>query len=77
MTWDDPADRRRQMSEEDLAAVADCLRSGWLTMGPRTQAFEAAVADWTRRRARRRRVERAPPRCTSPAPRSGSARATR
>jgi dTDP-4-amino-4,6-dideoxygalactose transaminase len=36
-----------QMAEEDLAAVAECLRSGWLTMGPRTQAFEAAVADWT------------------------------
>jgi dTDP-4-amino-4,6-dideoxygalactose transaminase len=36
-----------QMEEEDLAAVADCLRSGWLTMGPRTQAFEAAVAEWT------------------------------
>jgi dTDP-4-amino-4,6-dideoxygalactose transaminase len=36
-----------QLSEDDLAAVADCLRSGWLTMGPLTQAFEAAVADWT------------------------------
>jgi dTDP-4-amino-4,6-dideoxygalactose transaminase len=36
-----------ELSEEDLAAVADCLRSGWLTMGPRTQAFEAAVAEWT------------------------------
>jgi dTDP-4-amino-4,6-dideoxygalactose transaminase len=35
------------MTEEDLAAVADCLRSGWLTMGPRTQKFEAAVAEWT------------------------------
>jgi dTDP-4-amino-4,6-dideoxygalactose transaminase len=35
------------MTEDDLAAVADCLRSGWLTMGPRTQAFEAAVAEWT------------------------------
>jgi dTDP-4-amino-4,6-dideoxygalactose transaminase len=35
------------MAEEDLAAVAECLRSGWLTMGPRTQAFEAAVAEWT------------------------------
>jgi dTDP-4-amino-4,6-dideoxygalactose transaminase len=35
------------MEEEDLAAVADCLRSGWLTMGPRTQAFEAAMAEWT------------------------------
>lgn len=30
--------------EEDLAAVGECLRSGWLTMGPRTKAFEAAVA---------------------------------
>src|SRR5262249_35851522 len=36
-----------QMAEEDLAAVAECLRSGWLTMGPRTAAFEAAVAQWT------------------------------
>jgi dTDP-4-amino-4,6-dideoxygalactose transaminase len=35
------------MTEEDLAAVADCLRSGWLTMGPRTQKFEQAVAEWT------------------------------
>jgi dTDP-4-amino-4,6-dideoxygalactose transaminase len=35
------------MEEEDLAAVADCLRSGWLTMGPRSQAFEAAVGEWT------------------------------
>lgn len=35
------------MSEEDLEAVAECLRSGWLTMGPRTRAFEEAVAEWT------------------------------
>jgi dTDP-4-amino-4,6-dideoxygalactose transaminase len=32
--------------EEDVAAVLDCLRSGWLTMGPRTQAFEAALAEY-------------------------------
>ncbi len=32
------------MPEEDVQAVADCLRSGWLTLGPRTQAFEAALA---------------------------------
>ena len=32
------------MPEEDVAAVLDCLESGWLTMGPRTQAFEAALA---------------------------------
>jgi dTDP-4-amino-4,6-dideoxygalactose transaminase len=35
------------MTDDDLEAVAECLRSGWLTMGPRTQAFEAAVAEWT------------------------------
>jgi len=28
--------------EEDLEAIGECLRSGWLTMGPRTKAFEAA-----------------------------------
>jgi dTDP-4-amino-4,6-dideoxygalactose transaminase len=33
------------VSEDDVEAVLDCLRSGWLTMGPRTQAFEAAFAD--------------------------------
>ena len=34
------------MPEQDVRAVLDCLESGWLTMGPRTQAFEAALADW-------------------------------
>ena len=33
-----------RLSDEEIAAVADTLRSGWLTMGPRTQAFEAAFA---------------------------------
>jgi dTDP-4-amino-4,6-dideoxygalactose transaminase len=46
MTWAVPL-TDVHLSEEDLQAVADCLRSGWLTMGPRTQAFEAAVAEWT------------------------------
>ncbi len=32
--------------EGDVRAVLDCLESGWLTMGPRTQAFEAALADF-------------------------------
>jgi dTDP-4-amino-4,6-dideoxygalactose transaminase len=31
--------------EDDVEAVLECLRSGWLTMGPRTQAFEAAFAE--------------------------------
>jgi dTDP-4-amino-4,6-dideoxygalactose transaminase len=30
--------------EEDVQAVLDCLESGWLTMGPRTKAFEDALA---------------------------------
>jgi dTDP-4-amino-4,6-dideoxygalactose transaminase len=30
--------------EEDVQAVLDCLESGWLTMGPRTKAFEEALA---------------------------------
>jgi dTDP-4-amino-4,6-dideoxygalactose transaminase len=32
--------------EEDVRAVLDCLESGWLTMGPRTQAFERGLADY-------------------------------
>ncbi len=32
------------MPEQDVQAVLDCLRSGWLTMGPRTHAFEQALA---------------------------------
>jgi dTDP-4-amino-4,6-dideoxygalactose transaminase len=35
------------MPEEDVQAVLDCLSSGWLTMGPRTKAFEDALADYT------------------------------
>jgi len=34
------------MPEEDIEAVLDTLRSGWLTMGPRTQDFERAFADY-------------------------------
>lgn len=33
-----------RFEEADLQAVADTLRSGWLSMGPRTQAFEHAFA---------------------------------
>jgi dTDP-4-amino-4,6-dideoxygalactose transaminase len=33
------------LDDEDVAAVADVLRSGWLTMGPRTAEFEAAFAE--------------------------------
>jgi dTDP-4-amino-4,6-dideoxygalactose transaminase len=33
-----------ELDEDEVAAVADTLRSGWLTMGPRTAEFEAAFA---------------------------------
>jgi dTDP-4-amino-4,6-dideoxygalactose transaminase len=34
-----------RLSETDIGAVVDALRSGWLTMGPRTEAFEQSFAD--------------------------------
>ncbi len=35
---------RPDIGEEEIAAVVETLRSGWLTVGPRTQAFEEAFA---------------------------------
>ena len=35
-----------KVEEEDLEAVAETLRSGWLTMGPRTEAFENTFAEY-------------------------------
>ena len=32
------------IADEDVEAVLDCLRSGWLTMGPRIQALEEMLA---------------------------------
>ena len=41
--------------EDDIAVVADVYRSGWLSMGPRTEELEAALAEYTGPpRARRR-----------------------
>jgi dTDP-4-amino-4,6-dideoxygalactose transaminase len=34
-----------RLDEDELAAVAEVLRSGWLTMGPRTEEFESAFAE--------------------------------
>jgi len=34
------------MPEQDVRAVIDCLQAGWLTMGPRTRAFEQALAGY-------------------------------
>lgn len=36
---------RPDVGDEEIAAVTDTLRSGWLTVGPRTQAFEEAFAE--------------------------------
>jgi dTDP-4-amino-4,6-dideoxygalactose transaminase len=45
VSWSVPlADVR--LPEEDVEAVLDVLRSGWLTMGPRTGAFEEALGAW-------------------------------
>ena len=35
---------RPSIGEEEIAAVTECLRSGWLTTGPKTAAFESAFA---------------------------------
>jgi dTDP-4-amino-4,6-dideoxygalactose transaminase len=35
-----------EVPEADVQAVLDCLESGWLTMGPRTKAFEDALAQF-------------------------------
>ncbi len=35
------------VSENDLAAVADVYRSGWLSQGPRAREFEEAIEDYT------------------------------
>jgi dTDP-4-amino-4,6-dideoxygalactose transaminase len=36
---------RPDVGEEEIAAVVETLRSGWLTVGPQTQAFESAFAE--------------------------------
>src|SRR6059058_5431776 len=46
MTWRVPlADV--VIADEDLEAVLDTYRSGWLSMGPRTEELEAAFARYT------------------------------
>ena len=37
---------RPSISDEDVAAVAGVLRSGWLTTGPKTAEFEQAFCDY-------------------------------
>lgn len=37
---------RPSISEAAIQEVVECLRSGWITTGPRTQKFEALLADY-------------------------------
>ncbi|MBU0753196.1 MAG: DegT/DnrJ/EryC1/StrS aminotransferase family protein [Gammaproteobacteria bacterium] len=37
---------RPSIDEATIAAVADVLRSGWITSGPKVQAFEAALSEY-------------------------------
>jgi dTDP-4-amino-4,6-dideoxygalactose transaminase len=37
---------RPSIGEAEIAEVVETLRSGWLTVGPRTKRFEAAVAEY-------------------------------
>jgi dTDP-4-amino-4,6-dideoxygalactose transaminase len=46
MTWRVPL-TTLTVTEADVEAVLDCLRGGWLTMGPRTKMFEDAFAGWS------------------------------
>ncbi len=34
------------IGDEEIAAVTDTLRSGWVTTGPKAKAFEAAFSQW-------------------------------
>ena len=38
---------RQSIDDEDVRAVAEVLRSDWLTTGPAVERFEAAVAEFT------------------------------
>src|SRR5689334_7707777 len=37
---------RPDIGEEEIAAVVETLRSGWVTVGPRTHEFEQAFAQY-------------------------------
>src|SRR3569833_1340342 len=37
---------RADITEEEIGAVAECLRTGWLTTGPITRAFEEEFASY-------------------------------
>ena len=67
---------RPSIGDEEIAAVVDSLRSGWLTTGPKTAEFEQDVRRHAGRARRAGGELRAPPRSTSRCACSASARAT-
>ena len=67
---------RQEISDDDIAAVVAVLRSDWLTQGPADRALRAGGRRLLRR-AHAVAVATRPRRCTSPAWRSASGRATR
>ena len=40
---------RAAVGEEEIKAVAEVIRSGWMTMGPKTFEFEKEFAKYRRR----------------------------
>ena len=34
------------VGEDEILEVAEALRSGWITTGPKTKKFEAQIAEW-------------------------------
>ncbi len=38
---------RQSIDEDDVAAVESVLRDDWITQGPRIEAFEAAIAEYS------------------------------
>ena len=38
---------RQSITDDDVAAVAEALKSDWLTIGPEVAAFESDLAGWT------------------------------
>ena len=56
---------RPWLGDEEAAAAAEAVRSGWVAQGPRVAEFEAAFAAPGRRRRTPWPCRRAPPRCTS------------
>ena len=65
------------VGEEEIEAVAETLRSGWLTTGPRAAELERRMAEYLEAEHVARASPRARPRCTSRSSRSASGRATR